>query len=59
VPAVQDDRPRAIAMPLPGRTAMRRSTEGLFPAAQLRRPPRFKAIMGRILNPGQVDRQVG
>jgi hypothetical protein len=41
------------------RTAMRRSTEGLFPAAQLRRPLRFKAIMSRILNPGQVDRQAG
>jgi hypothetical protein len=25
----------------------------------LRRPPRFKAIMGRILNPSQVDRQAG
>jgi hypothetical protein len=59
VPTVQDDRPCAIRTPLPVRPAMRRSTEGVFAAAQSRRPLRFDAIMSRILNPGRVDRQAG
>ena len=57
VPAVQDDRPRTVSTPVPARTAMRRPTEGLFAAAQTRRPLGFDAIMSRILTVRQFDRK--